>query len=458
MTTANGGKRSEDGQILVLMLLVMTVVLIVGFIAVDIGLWVSERRGAQTAADFSALGGAQELLDDTGDTMGAFNAAVELAIANHTDAAAIDGTPRSSCSDGNSCVDVGIGNCREDGTDTSMPWVEVRIRRPGAALFGGVFGLADADVGAIARACIGSTRALSQLSPFGVQGSIVPPVGSPETDDQCLNDTDDDGDGTVNDGCPLSGCMEVDPNNPSRTRPVYGAVCILKTGAQGGVSGQRGQLTIGNASCQQTSASTLEHDFHYGTNALCSLGQEVNTGTGNILGLLDGLNDRLVEEGLCDELYGAGDGFDDFSDVFSLFGADPGEPITPSAENVFSENSCAVTSGQGGIPEDPAGHVHTYTPRAIDLVIIDQLEQGSQTATITGFAAFYVIGCYDDGIATQTKLAIEQDLTNFHSYLNRCVRPRSQDDILGIFLKSLAPPEDVGDPDENLPLSIVLVK
>ncbi|MEK7247395.1 MAG: hypothetical protein AAB092_02875, partial [Chloroflexota bacterium] len=103
-------------------------------------------------------------------------------------------------------------------------------------------------------------------------------------------------------------------------------------------------------------------------------------------------------------------------------------------------------------------HVHTYTPRAIDLVIIDQLEQGSQTATITGFAAFYVIGCYDDGIATATKLAIEQNLASFHSYLNQCDRPRAHDDILGIFLKSIAPPEDVGDPDENLPLSIVLVK
>jgi hypothetical protein len=458
VNTAKGSKRPEDGQILVLMLLVMTVVFIVGFIAVDLGLWFSERRGAQTAADFSALAGAQELLDDPGDATAAFNAAVELAIANHTDAAAIDGMPSSSCSDGNSCIDVGVGNCREDGTDTSMPWVEARIRRPGAALFAGLFGLADADVGAIARACIGSIRGLTQLSPFAVQSNIVPPVGPPETGDQCLNDTDDDGDGTVNDGCPLSGCMEVNPSDPSRTRPVYGAVCILKTGAQDSVSGQRGQLTIGNTSCQQTSASTLEHDFHYGTNALCSLGQEVTTGTGNILGLLDGLNARLVEEGLCDNLYGAGDGYDDFSDVFSLVGADPGEPITPSADNVFSENNCAVTSGQGGIPADTAGHVHTYTPRAIDLIIIDLLEQGDQTATITGFAAFYVIGCYNDGIATQTKLAIEQNLTSFHSYLNQCDRPRAQDDILGIFLKSLAPPEDVGDPNENLPLSIVLVK
>ncbi|HUF53036.1 MAG TPA: Tad domain-containing protein [Dehalococcoidia bacterium] len=458
MNTAKRREGSEVGQVLILTLLVMTVVFIVGFIAVDLGFWVSERRGAQSAADFSALGGVQELLDDGDDLTAAFNAAVNVAIANDVNASEIDGAPTGTCSLGNSCINVGVGNCREDGTDTAMPWVEARIRRPGAALFARLFGVGDADVGAVARACVGSIRGMSQLSPFGIQSGIVPPVGSPETDDECLNETDDDNDGVVNDGCPLSGCMEIDPNNPSRTRPVYGAVCILKTGAQGGVSGQRGQLTIGSTDCQQTSANTLRHDFHYGTDALCTIGQEVNTGTGNILGLLDGLNDRLVEEGLCDARFGAGDGMDDFSDVFSLIGAVPGQPVTPSADNVFSVNDCAVTSGQGGIPPDPAGHVHTYTPRKIDLIIIDEIEQGSQTATITGFAAFYVIGCYDDAIASQTKTAIEQDLSDFHSYLNQCHQPRAHDDILGIFIKSLAPPEAVGDPDENLPLSIVLVK
>ena len=94
----------------------------------------------------------------------------------------------------------------------------------------------------------------------------------------------------------------------------------------------------------------------------------------------------------------------------------------------------------------------------VHLVLIDMLEQGEQTATITGFAAFYVIGCVDDDDGEATKTAIEADLTQIGTFLNRCESPTGQDDILGIFVQSLAPPMDVADPDANLPLAIVLVK
>ncbi|GAG33161.1 unnamed protein product, partial [marine sediment metagenome] len=187
-------------------------------------------------------------------------------------------------------------------------------------------------------------------------------------------------------------------------------------------------------------------------------------GTGNILGLLRGLNDRLLEEGKCDEMFHTGNpDYDDFNEVFSIAGADPGDPppdpFLPSPDYTFSDNTaCAITTGQDGVPPCPEGHVHTYIPRAIDLVLIDQLEQGEQTATITGFAGFYVIGCFDDDIAVQTKLAIEQNLNDIGQYLNRCDKPSAHDDILGIFVQTLAPPIIVTDPDPSLPLSIVLVK
>jgi hypothetical protein len=238
---------------------------------------------------------------------------------------------------------------------------------------------------------------------------------------------------------------------------VYGAVCILKTGAQNpgcqNTGGQRGQLTLGELDCEQTSANTLEHDFHYGAKAGCSVDQEVNTGTGNIIGLLDGLGDRLSEEGRCDQLFSTGHpGYDDFDEVFSVVGADPADPIVPSADCVFSLNECSITN------ECSDGHTHTYTPRVLDLVLIDQLEQGEQTATITGFAGFYVIGCVDDDDAEQTKADIEVDLTNIGPFLNRCDKLTGHDDILGIFVKELVPPLNPGDPDPNLPLSIFLAK
>jgi|FLYL01.1.fsa_nt_gi Tfp pilus assembly protein PilX len=453
-------KPGERGQTLILFVLVLTVVLIIGVIVVDFGLWFSERRGAQKDADAAALAGAQAYLNDLSDTATAFNDAVAWAAMNEVPLDRIDDSPTSDCSARNSCIDVGTGGCRDAGDN--MPWVEARIRHDAANLFTSLFAsIANPDVGAVARACVGSPTGQSQLSPFGVQTNMIPPVGDPETGSQCQNSTDDDGDGTVNDGCPLSGCMEPDPDDPTRTRPIYGAVCILKTGAQDSVNGQRGQLTIGNVECDQTSANTLEHDFHYGTNALCYVGQQVHTGTGNILGLLRGLNDRLKEEVKCDRLFFTGHpGYDDFNEVFSLPGAQPGDAVVPSPDHAFSANDCAVTTGVN-VPADPEGHVHTYLPRAIDLVLIDQLSPTNQTqgtATITGFAGFYVIGCFDDSIAEQKKAEIEQNLNNIGPHLNRCDKPGAKDDILGIFVKKVAPPVQVADPDPNLPLTIVLVK
>jgi hypothetical protein len=370
---------------------------------------------------------------------------VEWAVKNGVDPAKIDPSNTSNCSAGNSCVDVGIRNCYGNGND-AMPWVESKIRHNTRTLFGRIFEhvvpdigqLAVPDIGATARACVGSPRTAIDLSPFGVQTGLV-------TDPSCPDY-----------GQPLSDCMELDKDNPGHTKPVYGAVCILKTGADSGCQnthGQRGLLNIGDLDCEQTSSNSLRHDFHYGAKAWCSVDQEVNTGEGNKPGLLDGLNDRLSEEGRCDQLFSTGHaGYDDFDEVFSLVGADPADPIVPSAYNVFSLNECSITNECSAKPP----HTHTYTPRVLDLVLIDQL--GEKTATITGFAGFYVIGCVDDDDAEQTKADIEVDLTNIGPFLNRCDKPTGQDDILGIFVEKLAPPLNPGDPDPNLPLSIVLVR
>ncbi|HEY8766157.1 MAG TPA: pilus assembly protein TadG-related protein, partial [Dehalococcoidia bacterium] len=53
----------EHGQSLLLLVLAITVMFVIGAIVVDVGLWLSERRGSQTQADFSALAGAYELLN-----------------------------------------------------------------------------------------------------------------------------------------------------------------------------------------------------------------------------------------------------------------------------------------------------------------------------------------------------------------------------------------------------------
>jgi Flp pilus assembly protein TadG len=434
--------RREEGQALFLMVGLISGFLVLGAIAVDFGMWYSERRGAQKDADAASLAGAQAYLTNLTDTAGAFTQAQSWAVKNGVSASKIDTSSTTSCSSGNSCIATGTAQCRNS-TD-SMPWVETRIRHVTPSNLSRLTkGSVGPDVGALARACVGSPRGAENLSPFGVQTGLDAS------------------------GNPLSDCLAKDPADPTKTIPVYGKVCILKGDAGNGVAGQRGQLTLGTSDCTQKSANTLKHDFHYGTKSECLVGNKVNTGTGTIVGLLQGLNDRLKEEGLCDKRFSTGHPlYDDFNEVFNLAGGGSG-PVVPSASNVFVENQCSVTTGKKDDFHTTTpvgldtfdGDTHTFTPRAVTLVLIDQLCQGcGGTATITGFAGFYVIGCVKDAQAAATKTAIEANLANTAAFLNRCDSPTGQDDILGIFVKTVTDPLNVGDPDPRLPLSIVLVK
>src|SRR5438128_9609044 len=51
----------ERGQVLILFVMGATVIFVIGAIVVDIGLWVSERRNAQAAADLASLAAATQL-------------------------------------------------------------------------------------------------------------------------------------------------------------------------------------------------------------------------------------------------------------------------------------------------------------------------------------------------------------------------------------------------------------
>src|SRR2546422_4823372 len=51
----------QRGQVLILFVMGATVIFVIGAIVVDIGLWVSERRSAQAAADLAALAAATQL-------------------------------------------------------------------------------------------------------------------------------------------------------------------------------------------------------------------------------------------------------------------------------------------------------------------------------------------------------------------------------------------------------------
>ena len=61
---------TERGQALIFWILAATVILVMGAVVVDVGLWLTERRRAQTAADFAALAAATELHKPGGNPVG----------------------------------------------------------------------------------------------------------------------------------------------------------------------------------------------------------------------------------------------------------------------------------------------------------------------------------------------------------------------------------------------------
>ena len=123
---------NEKGQVLVLMVLAMTVVFVVGAIAVDIGLWLSERRGSQTDADFLALAGAWELLDPAA-TVAEVNTAVDHSLL------ANDG-------------ELNLTLQNPPVVDLAARCVSVDVDHDSSVVFFSIFGLLEPEIGAHAKA------------------------------------------------------------------------------------------------------------------------------------------------------------------------------------------------------------------------------------------------------------------------------------------------------------------
>ena len=121
----------ERGQVLILFVMGATVIFVIGAIVVDIGLWVSERRNAQAAADLAALAAATQLRDPSDPNAAAIAKGLDFAKRNGYDTA-----------DSRIRVDV----FPDLGNDT----VKVEIEEHGGSLFAGIFGITNMDVGATA--------------------------------------------------------------------------------------------------------------------------------------------------------------------------------------------------------------------------------------------------------------------------------------------------------------------
>ena len=118
---------------LILWILMATLIFVIGAIVIDFGLWFTERRHAQTAADLAALAAATRLGDDAA-----------------TIAMGMDYAERNGYDHDSAAVDVYVDPTYNGDPDL----VEVKIRQDAPTLFLGIFTAGSFDIGARAVASV----------------------------------------------------------------------------------------------------------------------------------------------------------------------------------------------------------------------------------------------------------------------------------------------------------------
>lgn len=360
-------QRGELGQALILFVGLITVIFVIAAIAVDFGIWLSERRGAQKDGDAVSLAGAYELLAQ--DFVNAANndfGAIETAAEN----AAIDWGDRNGLPAGDiHNLEVASTSCL--GPSAVLDSVSVDAEHHSRALFASIFGLGAPQIGAHARACLGSIISAEGLLPVGVQVEGF--------DSDCWDDVDGDG----------------------FEDPLYGAECTLSFGGGDFTSGEGGALNLYNDGSLNCSGNNTGGGRTYrdelssgGSDTTCYVLPEGETcdtfpsgcvwpQTGNLVGQeRQGYSDLISSEGACDALYGDNDGIDDFDEVVDVVAGGPG----PSSTTVYSEKDC-----------EPNVADIQNSPRLVSLIIIDQFTaQGNPPKPILAFAGFYIKQCEND--------------------------------------------------------------
>jgi len=356
--------RSQRGQVLIVFaMIIVPVTLVLGVVAVDVSAWQSERRGAQKDADYSALAGAYELLSTIQD-------------ANVARAAAQDNADIND-EEGNAGI---IGNIEVDNscwhTDV-LDSVMVNVSHEGRLFFGDAF-INVPDIGAHARACMGTPIEGKGIFPLGIQ------VRGYQSD-----------------------CFQPDPNDPGGPEiPIFGQFCRLAFAGADLSSGEGGWLRLfddGGNSCSANNTgggNQLQGEIRNGGADTTCYVAPPGTTSADCYGspppdwvtpyvnycvfpktqtfnqpTQRAFTDLLSGEGECDAEYGNGDRRDDFLEVVEAIN---GDPNPPPGTTTFAKRDCK-------------------SPRLVQLVIVEQFDvSGNRAAPILAFAAFYIHGCHLD--------------------------------------------------------------
>jgi hypothetical protein len=349
-------------------ILIFSIVTVVGFMTVDVGLWLSERRGAQTDADLPALAGAREcLLNLVSD--GEYNPDVTGAVQNWL-AKNNGGEPVSECGDPNAqddqlCFDADQTSTECERQDNGQRCVDVVVKHRSRNMFSAlpffnhVFDDTAGTVGAHARACAGGAQNPGNVIPidtYAICQEADPPEAGP-----CFN-----ADGT----------------------PKLGEPCGLEFGAQSGTAcnNPRGQLDLwaGGEQCSNSQGpANVEDLIRDGAPGICLLNDTgsctdwfdcAETVTGNAQNVLDGINARVTQNHMCD---------DNFPDSGGVSNVDDLSEAVFLQDGVYEARDC-----------DPDQSGLQMSERLASIIVFDEYPDEPNTPyPISAFGAFYIKGC-----------------------------------------------------------------
>jgi len=354
------------------------VVFVLLTVVVDTGLLLGKRRTIQKDVDAAALAGAQdlalnlqpkpneELIWKSNSETDAFKWLTRNAFGTENDTVSC---PASSAlgddaTEDNVCVDT---SCFSDSPDDTalLDSVTVDAQHPSGTLIARIFGSDIVGVGAHAKACVGSLKGMTGLRPWTIS----------MYNSECFEWVDD-GDGV----------KEADDD---LFLPWYGKDCVIRLESP---SSQVGSVRLGDAvgdECNEPGggAKKYERNIIDGSKAWCEVGDWIKPEPGLDVGPTVSSLGCLLEggpackpgfsspgEGECDAMFcgdlGPCNGRDEFSESFS-----PSKQA-PTHDDVFKSNAC-------------------WTPRAVDIVMIDQFNGpgGSAPVQIYGFTSFFILQC-----------------------------------------------------------------
>ena len=338
------------------MLVAITVIFAMGAIALDFGLWLTERQGAQKDADSASRAGAFELLrqhfaDPADNDPASVRAAAEEAV---YDWAGLNGLAQADV------AQVAIEDTDCLGPSPVIDSVSISAEHHAPALFTSIFGGVAPEIGAPAKACVGSISATRGLLPVAIQ------IDGPGSD--CWRDLD--GDGIAEPRLGANCALDFGDGESVHATSIH-----LYDDGSDACSDRRTDRIAWRRQVENGGANTECHVYNYLPDRT-----RCNSDPGGCVYVLSGIGSdmtlaafqRLLStEGDCDRKFGDRDGTDELREIVVA----PGGAPNASSNSVFLRRDCT-------------------SPRLVSLVVVRRFpDPPGQPMPIEAFATFFIAGC-----------------------------------------------------------------